>query len=144
MKRIYLTLILTAFTALGLIVLIEFQKVLPVRFRESAIWLLGTAAILWLAWRVRTGKITSLRMGPGKRALRKTLIFGLILTPLSILWLAGFLMLADKYYPGSSYAVAVAFYPFMAMLLVGVGCVTVPAVLKIYRVLGITKYPDEA
>ena len=84
------------FTAFGLIVLIEFAKLLPLRFREPAIWSLGTAAILWLAWCARTGRLPSLRIGPGKSALRKTLIVGLILTPVSILWLAGFLFVAGK------------------------------------------------
>lgn len=142
MKRIYWTLLLTAFTAFGLIVLIEIQKLLPVHFREPAIWLLGMVAILWLTWRIRTGRVPPLRMGPGKTALRKTLIVGLIMTPLAVLWLGGALFVAGNYFPASSYAVGVAFYPFVVMLMVGVGCVTVPVVLKIYRVLGIFKESD--
>ena len=39
---------------------------------------------------------------------------------------------------------SVAFYPFVVMLMAGVGCVTIPVVLKIYSVLGFTKDPDEA
>jgi hypothetical protein len=120
----------------------RFQKLLPVRFREPAIWLLGTVAILWLTWRIRAGRIPPLRMGPGESALRKTLIVGLIMTPLAVLWLGVALIVASNYFLASSYAVGVAFYPFGVMLMVGVGCVTVPVVLKIYRVLGIFKEPD--
>jgi len=127
---------------LGVCHTVETRVALPAPTADTLLTLTAVLVLALSTWRVKTGRIPPLELGPGRKFQHWMLAAGAALVTVAIFWLMISYLAESAWFPGRGYALV--FFPFVGMFMIGTMCVLYPAILWFYRLIGLAQFSDKA